>query len=171
MFFLTEVKLKSESKGVLVVYGIASLPQHPPVISWCKLIPEGKTPPEDYHMVIHKLSESRGQTIESVVRKYSKQVNLKAILIIANLDQRKLNTAVTKDLSQFAIVIIPKPCKSVISDYLQSEDDSLQATIGPLYSKRNEGSATGRLYVLPIYLYIFIISFSIIYYISVMYIL
>ena len=154
MFFLTEVKLKSDAKGVLVVYGIASLPQRPPVISWCRLIPEGKTPPEDHHMVIHKLCESRGQTVESVVQKYSKQVNLRAILIIANLEQRKLNTAVTKDFSQFAIVIIPKTCKPEISHYLESEDDSLQATIGPLYSKRSEGSATGRLYFLLIYLYI-----------------
>ena len=142
------MKLRSKDKDVLIVYGIASLPEQPPVISWCRLIPEEKTAPEDYHIVIHKLSESRGQTIESIVRKYSKQVNLKAILIIADMDQRKLNTALTKEYSQIAIVIIPKACKSEIFQYLQSEDDTLQATIGPLYSKRSEGGATGKLYLL-----------------------
>ena len=142
------MKLRSNDKDVLIVYGIASIPEQPPVISWCRLILEDKTPPEDHHMVIHKLRESRGQTIESIVQKYSKQTNLKAILIVANLDQRKLNTAVTKDYSQIAIVIIPKTCKPEIFQYLQSEDDTLQATIGPLYSKRNEGGATGKLYLL-----------------------
>ena len=142
------MKLRSNDKDVLIVYGIASLPEQPPVISWCRLILEDKTPPEDYHIVIHKLSESRGQTIDSIVQKYSKQTNLKAILIVANLDQRKLNTALTKDYSQIAIVVIPKTCKSEIFQYLQSEDDTLQATIGPLYSKRSEGGATGELYLL-----------------------
>ena len=150
VFFLTEVKLRSNDKDVLIVYGIASIPEQPPVISWCRLILEDKTPPEDHHMVIHKLREFRGQTIESIVQKYSKQTNLKAILIIANLDQRQLNTALTKvySPSQIAIVIIPKTCKSEIFQYLESEDDTLQATIGPLYSKRNKGSSTGRLYLL-----------------------
>ena len=136
------MKLRSKTKVVLIVYGIGSLPQHPPLIPWCCLKFEDKTlPTEDYHMVYHKLSESKGQTVESVVRKYSKQVNLKALLITADIEQRKLD--ILKITSSFTVVIIPKMYKHEIAEYLQSADESLEATIAPLYSEIRDGGTTG----------------------------
>ena len=133
------MKLRSKTKDVLIVYGIASLPQHPTLIPWCCLKFEDKTPPPgDYHMVYHKLSESRGQTVESIVRKYSKQVNLKALLITADIEQRKLDMVMTT--CSFTVVIIPKMYKHEIGKYLQSAEDSLEATIAPLYG---DGGNTG----------------------------
>ena len=95
-------------------------------------------------MVYHKLSVSRGQTIESVesvIQKYSKQVNLKALLITADIEQKKLN--MLKTTCSFTVVIIPKMYKHDISEYLQSADESLEATIAPLYSERRDGGTTG----------------------------
>ena len=144
-FFLTELKLRSKAKDVLIIYGIASLPQHPPLIPWCCLKFKGETPPpKDYHMVYHKLSVSRGQTIESVeavIQKYSNEVNLKALLITADIEQGKLN--MVKSTCSFTIVIIPKIYKQKIAEYLQSADESLEATIAPLYSERRDGGITG----------------------------
>ena len=143
--FLTELKLRSKAEDVLIIYGNASLPEHPPLIPWCCLKFKDETPPpKDYHMVYHKLSTSRGQTIESVesiVRKYSKQVNLKALLITADIEQKKLN--MVKTTCSFTIVIIPKMYKHDIAEYLQSTEESLEATIAPLYSKRRDGGTTG----------------------------
>ena len=142
MLIFLEVKLRSNAKDVLIVYGIASLPQHPPLIPWCCLKFEDKTPPsENYYMVYHKLSVSKGHTIESVVRKYSEQVNLKVLLITADIEQRKLDMLTTT--CSFTIVIIPKMYKDEIAEYLQSADESLEATIAPLYSERKDGGATG----------------------------
>ena len=136
------MKLRSKTKDVLIVYGIASLPQHPTLIPWCCLKFEDKIPPSvDYHMVYHELSKSRGQSVESVVRKYSKQVNLKALLVTANIDQRKLDIVTTT--CSFTIVIIPKIYKHEIAEYLQSADESLEATIAPLYNERRDGGTTG----------------------------
>ena len=138
MLIFLEVKLRSKTKDLLVVYGIASLPQHPPLIPWCCLKFEEKTlPPEDYHMVYHKLSESKGQTVESIVRKYSNQVNMKALLVTANIEQRKLDTLTIT--CSFTVVIIPKMYKHDIAEYLQSADESLEATIAPLYSEKRDG--------------------------------
>ena len=136
------MKFRSKTKDVLVVYGIASLPQHPTLIPWCCLKFEDKTlPPEDYHMVYHKLSESKGQTVESIVRKYSNRVNLKALLVTADIEQRKLDMVMTT--CSFTIVIIPKMYKYDIAKYLQSADESLEATIAPLYSERRDVGTTG----------------------------
>ena len=144
-FFLTELKLRSEAKNVLIIYGSASLPQHPPLIPWCCLkFKDESPPPKDYHMVYHKLSLSRGHTIESVeavIQKYSKQVNLKALLITADIEQRKLD--MVKTTCSFTIVVIPKMYKHKIAEYLQSVDESLEATIAPLYSERRDGGITG----------------------------
>ena len=130
------MKLRSEAKDVLVVYGFASLPQHPQLIPWCSLKLEDETlPQEGYHMVYHKLSKSIGQTVDSVVLKYSKHVNLKALLITADIEQRKLNMMMTT--RSFTIVIIPKTYKHKIAEYLQSPDESLEATIAPL--ERRDG--------------------------------
>ena len=142
MLIFLEVKLRSNAKDVLIVYGIASLPQHPPLIPWCCLKFEDKTPPsESYYMVYHKLSVSKGHTIESVVWKYSEQVNLKVLLITADIEQRKLDMLTTT--CSFTIVIIPKMYKDEIAEYLQSADESLEATIAPLYDERRDGGATG----------------------------
>ena len=92
-------------------------------------------------MVYHKLSVSKGHTIESVVRKYSEQVNLKVLLITADIEQRKLDMLTTT--CSFTIVIIPKMYKDEIAEYLQSADESLEATIAPLYSERRDGGTTG----------------------------
>ena len=136
------MKLRSKTKDVLIVYGIASLPQRPTLISWCCLKFEDKIPPSvDYHIVYHKLSKSRGQTVESVVQKYSKQVNLKALLVTANIDQRKLDIVTTT--CSFTVVIIPKMYKRKIAEYLQSADESLEATIAPLYGERRDGGIIG----------------------------
>ena len=130
------MKLRSKGKDVLIVYGIASLPQHPTLIPWCCLKFEDKTPPPGvYHMVYHK---SIGQTVESVVQKYSKQVNLEALLVAADIEQRKLNM-LTITFS-FTVVIIPKMYNHDIAEYLQSVDESLEATIAPLYG---DGGTTG----------------------------
>ena len=131
------MKLRSKAKDVLIVYGIASLPKHPILIPWCSLKFKDKTPPpEDYHMVYHKLSKSRGQTVDSVVLTYSKQVNLKALLITANIEQRKLDMLTTT--CSFTIVIIPKMYKHEIAEYLQSAYESLEATIAPLFDERRD---------------------------------
>ena len=131
------MKLRSKVKDVLIVYGIASLPKHPTLIPWCSLKFEDKTPPsEDYHMVYHKLSKSLGQTVDSVVLKYSKQVNLKALLVTADIEQRKLDMLTAK--CSFTIVIIPKIYKHEIAEYLQSADESLEATIAPLFDERRD---------------------------------
>ena len=133
------MKLRSKAKDVLVVYGIASIPQHPQHIPWCSLKFEDKTlPQEGYHMIYHKLNKSIGQTVESVVLKYTKHVNLKALLITANIEQRKLN--LVKTTCSFTIVIIPKTYKHKIAEYLQSADESLEATIAPF---RRDGGTTG----------------------------
>ena len=127
---------------VLIVYGIASFPQHPLLIPWCCLKFEDKTPPPvDYHMVYHDLCVSKGQTVESVVRKYSEQVNLKALLVTADIEQRKLDIVITT--CSFTVVIIPKMYKRKIAEYLRSADESLKATIAPLYSERRDGGTTG----------------------------
>ena len=137
-----EVKLRSKVKDVLIVYGIASFPRHPPLIPWCCLIFEDKPlPPEDYHMVYHRLGVSKGQTVESVVRKYSEQVNLKALLVTADIEQRKLDIVITT--CSFTVVIIPKMYRDEIAEYLQSGDESLEATIAPLYSETRDGGTTG----------------------------
>ena len=142
MLIYLEVKLRSNAKDVLIVYAIASLPQHPPLILWCCLKFEDKTPPsENYYMVYHKLSVSKGQTVESIVRKYSKQVNLKALLITANIEQRKLDMLTIT--CSFTVVIIPKMYKHEIAEYLQCADESLEATIAPLYSERRDSGSTG----------------------------
>ena len=136
------MKLRSKAKDVLIVYGIASLPKHPILIPWCSLKRKDKTPPpEGYHMMYQKLSKSRGQTVDSVVLKYSKQVNLKALLITADIDQRKLDMMTAK--CSFTIVIIPKMYKHEIAEYLQSADESLEATIAPLYDERRDGGTSG----------------------------
>ena len=136
------MKLRSKVKDVLIVYGIASHPKHPILIPWCSLKFEDKTPPpEGYHMMYYKLSKSRGQTVDSVVLKYSKQVNLKALLITANIDQRKLDMLKAK--CSFTIVIIPKMYRAEITEYLQSADESLEATITPYYSERRDAKNTG----------------------------
>ena len=136
------MKLRSKTKDVLIVYGFASLPQHPTLISWCCLKFEDKIPPsDDYHIVYHELSKSLGQTVESVVRKYSKQVNLKALLVTANINQRTLDMVTTT--CSFTIVIIPKMYKHEIAEYLQSADESLEATIAPLYGERRDGGIIG----------------------------
>ena len=132
------MKLRSKGKDVLIVYGIASRPEHPLLIPWCCLKFEEKTPPPgDYHMVYHELSESIGQTVDSVVLKYFKHVKLKALLITADIEQRMLN--LVANTCSFIIVIIPKMYKHDIAEYLQNTDESLEATIAPLYS----GGATG----------------------------
>ena len=136
------MKLRSKTKDELIVYGIASLPQHPTLIPWCCLKFEDKTPPSvDYHMVYHKLSKSRGQTVEYVARKYSKQVNLQALLVTADIEQRKLDIVTTT--WSFTVVIIPKMYKHEIAKYLQSADESIEATLAPLYSDRRDGGTTG----------------------------
>ena len=136
------MKLRSKAKDVLIVYGIASLPKHPILIPWCSLKFEDKTPlPEGYHMMYHKLSKSLGQTVESVVRKYSKQVNLKALLVTADIEQRKLDMLTIT--CSFTVVIIPKLYKHEIAEYLHCADESLEATIAPLYSERRDSGATG----------------------------
>ena len=142
VLIFSEVKLRSKAKDVLIVYGIASLPRHPTLIPWCCLIFEDKfLPLEDYHMMYHKLSVSRGQTIESVVWKYSKQVNLKALLVTADIEQRKLDMLTIT--CSFTVVIIPKMYKHEIAEYLQCADESLEATIAPLYSERRDSGSTG----------------------------
>ena len=134
--------LRSKTKDVLIVYGIASLPHHPPLIPWCCLKFEDKRPPDGYHMVYQMLSVSRGQTVESLVEKYSKQNYLKALLVTAKIDQKKLDMLTTT--CSFTIVIISKMYRDEIAEYLQSADESLEATIGPLYHKRRDGRTTGR---------------------------
>ena len=142
LLIFSEVKLRSKAKVVLIVYGIGSLPRHPSLIPWCCLKFEDKTPPPgDYHMVYHKLSESKGQTVESIVRKYSKQVNLKALLVTADIEQRKLDMLTIT--CSFTVVIIPNMYKHDIAEYLQSPDESLEATIAPLYSEIRDGGSTG----------------------------
>ena len=88
-------------------------------------------------MLYHKLNESKGQTVESIVRKYSKRVNLKALLVRANIEQRKLDMLTIT--CSFTVVIIPNMYKHDIAEYLQSADESLEATISPLYSERRDG--------------------------------
>ena len=136
------MKLRSKIKDVLIVYGIASLPNYPILIPWCSLKFKNKTPPpEGYHMMYHKLSKSRGQTVESVVLKYSKQVNLKALLVTADIEQRMLDMLTAK--CSFTIVIIPEMYRAKIAEYLQSADESLEATIAPLYDERRDSGTTG----------------------------
>ena len=70
-----------------------------------------------------KLSELRGQTVESVLQEYSEQVNLKALWL-------------QLIMCSFPIVIIPKTYRDKIAEYLQSADESLEARIAMLYNEK-----------------------------------
>ena len=89
-------------------------------------------------MQLHKLSESRGESIERISSKYKGKTDLQVLFVIAEEKHQKVLSSndLLKDMP-FLTVIIQKRYKNNIMTLLQNASD-VKATVTVLLGKRSE---------------------------------
>ena len=88
-------------------------------------------------MQLHKLSESRGESIERISSKYKGKADLQVLFVIAEENHQILSSNdLLKDMP-FLTVIIRKRYKNNIMTLLQNASD-VKATVTVLLRKRSE---------------------------------
>ena len=137
---ITEIRIWSiANKEEITVRSAVYWPHEVAVTPWCCLVPEGEPPPSTPYFQLHKLSESRGETVERVYQRYKEKANLKALFIIA--DDSIGNHHKLKQIKDppFLIVIIPTEKYKKKTKNLVQDASGLEATVTAPFATDSRG--------------------------------